>query len=544
MRIESLFLSLTLITGVAAQEAPAKKPGKVEGVVTSTVTGGPVKKAKVTLRHTTEGFAYAALSDASGRFLFENVQPGTYLASANGSGFMAEQPGNRSAAGSKPISVAEEQQVKDVSVKLVPLGVISGHVLDGDGDPIVRANVMALRYFYEEGRKQLRPVASQSSNDLGEFQLIDLAPGRYYLEVNAQPSVPRLPPNTHFVSPEMAYPPTYYPNAVDVSQAKVSLLEAGSHLTDLNFRLIETPAFHIRGKIVDSETGQPARNVSVQVQTGGGRMAFNGGMLVQPDGSFDVRGLVSGSYVVLALFRQLSPPLSARRTVSVGGQNVDDVVLSPTRGKDILGTVTAEGPTPDSWKGIRLTLVPLDRMGRSSDATVSDSDGTFALHNIAPTASLLHVSGQIPGKYVKSIRFSDRDVLGGQIDLTQTSEGKIEIVFGSDAGQLQGTVQSQGGEPAVGALITLTPKDDGRTDLFRVATADQNGNYKFQDLAPGDYQVFAWQDVDLSMMLSSEFRKPFESKGASASVPPSGQATVQLKMISTEDVEAEKSRLP
>jgi Carboxypeptidase regulatory-like domain len=274
-------------------------------------------------------------------------------------------------------------------------------------------------------------------------------------------------------------------------------------------------------------------------------MGLNGGMLVQPDGSFDVPGLVSGSYVVIAQIRQRSPtPLSARRTVNVGGQNVDDVVLSPARGKDILGTVTAEGPTPDSWKGIRLALVPLDRMGRSSEATVSDSDGTFALHNIAPTAYLLHISGQIPGKYVKSIRFSDRDVVGGQIDLTQTTEGKIEIVFGSDVGQLQGTVQSQGGEPAVGALITLTPKDDGRTDLFRVAIADQNGNYKFQDLAPGDYQVFAWQDVDPSMVQSSEFRKPFESKGASASVRPSGQATVQLKMISTEDMEAEKSRLP
>lgn len=42
----------------------------------------------------------------------------------------------------------EEQQVKDIVVKLVPLGLVSGHVLDEDGDPIPRANVTLLRYYY------------------------------------------------------------------------------------------------------------------------------------------------------------------------------------------------------------------------------------------------------------------------------------------------------------------------------------------------------------------------------------------------------------
>jgi len=42
----------------------------------------------------------------------------------------------------------------------------------------------------------------------------------------------------------------------------------------------------------------------------------------------------------------------------------------------------------------------------------------------------------------------------------------------------------------------------------------------------------------------TEFRKLFESRAVSVSIEPNGQASVQLKVISTTDVEAEESKVP
>src|SRR5450631_437381 len=134
MKITIFFFGLILIsananaqTRVKPQQSaqppddntPALKPGKVEGTVTSSLGGTPVKKATVTLRNLSQHFGYAAISDATGHFLVDNVQPGTYQVAADSSGFMAS---TGRASTIKPITVAEEQEVKDVAVKLTPLG--------------------------------------------------------------------------------------------------------------------------------------------------------------------------------------------------------------------------------------------------------------------------------------------------------------------------------------------------------------------------------------------------------------------------------------
>jgi len=541
MRISILLLALIPIFGIAAaQSTPSLKPGKVEGTVTSSAGGTPVKKATVTLRNLAQHFAYAGISDAAGHFLIENVQPGSYQVAADSSGFMAVM-GRPSLV--KPIIVAEEQEVKDVAVKLTPLGSISGHILDADGEPIARANVQAMRYSYQQGRKILQPSGFGSTNDLGEYQMIDLQPGRYYLQVTASQRIFRLPPHTRLSTPETAYPLTFYPSGADIAQAKAMQVDAGAHIGDVDFRLKEVPSHHIRGKVVDGQTGQPVRNASVFLSpTGTENFFFRNFTSVQPDGTFDIRGVINGSYS-LACQLQQAPRTSSDTLIAVADRDVEDLVLQPATARTIAGSVTVEGTAPNSWQGMRIVLSPFDRLGRSSNAVV-DSDGTFSLKDSSPNVYALSVYAGLPGKYVKSIRFGDQDVADGRLDLSVASEGKLEIVLGSDVGQLLGGVRTSSGDPAVGALLTLAPKQGGRTDLFKVTSVDQNGNFTLKDVAPGEYMAFAWQDVDVNMAQSPEFRKPFESKGVAVSIAPSGQASIQLTMISADDVEAEKSKLP
>jgi hypothetical protein len=255
--LASFVLFAAVLGGQPAPPSKPGKPGKVEGVVINSVTNDPIKKATVTLQALERAANYAAVTDPAGHFHFDSVEPGKYQAMANRDGFIPPIENQRDP-WSKPIAVTDEQQVKDLVVKLVPLAVVSGHVFDEDGDPMVRTQVRALRYVYRQGgARQLNPAAFAMTNDLGEYQLLDLEPGRYYFLAAVQPRLARLRPHLKNATPEQTYPDTFYPSASRAEQATATQVGAGAQLTNIDFRVHKAPAFHIRGKAVDGRTGQP-----------------------------------------------------------------------------------------------------------------------------------------------------------------------------------------------------------------------------------------------------------------------------------------------
>ena len=437
---------------------PSKKPGSAEGVVINSVTGQPVKKANVMLRGS-QGVAYSAVTDAAGHFLIENIEPGRYQSIAAGDGFIPDQGFRRPASA---ITVAEEQHVRNVTVKLIPLGLASGHVLDEDGDPIAGASVVAERYVYNSGRKQLSPIGNVNTNDLGEFQMLDLQPGRYYFQVTYNRQRPPIPGHVSGKVADEAYPTTYYPSVLDIGQASLLEVTAGGQLSNVDFRLHKIRSYHVRGKVLDSN-GQAARNASVQVFPAGNWFFSRLFARVQQDGSFDVGGVASGSYALWSQREEGGATVSARKSINVGDQDIDDVLLTLAPGFDISGSMQVEGaaavaPKPDGSQPapqpsqIQVELQGVDRMGQTPQVLV-ENDGTFVFHNVVPSVYQLLVNFR-PGQYLKSIRFGDREVPNGEIDLTQQSGGSLNLVFGTDGGQIDGTVQNKSGDATAGIFVT------------------------------------------------------------------------------------------
>jgi hypothetical protein len=527
---------------LGAQQAPASKPGKLDGVVLNSVTNDPVKKATVTLQGMGQRTNHSTVTDAAGHFHFDSVEPGKYMATANRDGYIPLQENMRNP-WAKAITVAEEQEVKDVAVKLVPLAVVSGHVFDEDGDPVIRAQVQALRYVYRRGgNKQLQPAGFATSNDLGEYQFLDLEPGRYYFLAAVQTRLSRLPPHTKSATPEQSYPDTFYPSALEAEQATVSQVAAGAQINGIDFHVHKAPAFHIRGKIVNGRTGEPMRNAGLLVEAHGSTFPGGGARnaRVQQDGTFDAPAVVSGSYTLICQMDDVS----VRQTIDVTDHDIDDVALLANPPFEISGTIRLEGdPPPAERRGrMRVNLNAIE-VGSGAGAEVN-ADGSFALKT-TPGDYQIYASCDA-GAYVKSIRFGDQDLGGGKLNLTQQSSGALNIVCGADPGQIQGSVQNENGEPAAQAMISLVPQGEhqGRQDLLYQLTSDENGKFEYRDVAPGDYKVFSWESNDQEMLLSAEFQKAFESRGAAVSISPGASASVQVKMISASDVEAEKNKLP
>src|SRR5579864_8878092 len=120
----------------AAQTAPLadadKKKIRLEGSVLS-LTGEVVRKA--TLRLQSSGGAqngqaptnYSESSGNDGKFVFEDVAPGRYMLSAEKAGYVTQRYGARS--NSSPgtlLTLNEGDQMKDLSIKMTPQGVVTG----------------------------------------------------------------------------------------------------------------------------------------------------------------------------------------------------------------------------------------------------------------------------------------------------------------------------------------------------------------------------------------------------------------------------------
>src|SRR5262249_48777928 len=58
---------------------------------------------------------------------------------------------------------------------------IFGRVKDENEQPVEGIRVSARRWMVENGRRVLREVSSEVSDDRGEFRLFDLLPGTYFL---------------------------------------------------------------------------------------------------------------------------------------------------------------------------------------------------------------------------------------------------------------------------------------------------------------------------------------------------------------------------
>jgi hypothetical protein len=85
-------------------------------------------------------------------------------------------------------------------------------------------------------------------------------------------------------------------------------------------------------------------------------------------------------------------------------------------------------------------------------------------------------------------------------------------------------------------VVTLLPDPlkAERNDLYRMTTADQNGQFAMQGVPPGEYKLFAWEDVDPGAYMDPEFLKPHESRAQRVTVQANSPQQVSLTQIAAE----------
>ena len=540
--------------------AAAQTQARIEGQVTN-AAGGILSKATLRLQgaNPSKSTNYAAESDASGNFVFENVEPGSYTLSAERSGYVRGLY-NVSLSNSQGVfSLSAGQSLQGIAIKLSPQAVITGRVTDQDGEPMSKARVTAYRRIYQAGHWQLQPSTAATTALDGTFQIGGLPAGRYYLGAeDSQASVmepAKEEPGRE--GPESRYVMTFHPGALDPATAVPVEVGAGMEAGRIDIRMRRERVHRIRGKAVNTLSGAPATNIALgcaparndaSLNIPGSRMNLVRGV----DGFFEFSGLLPGTYVISTQGgvqlngRNLFPDtgLVARRIVNVGDKNVDDVILQLAPPAEVAGTIRMDGTTA---AGVVATvgLIALEGQTRNNSQFVqSKNDGTILIPGVGPNVYRVAVGGLPAGTYVKSIRCSGQDVTKAALDLTAGAGGNLEIIVSPDAASVTGTVRNDKGDPSAGVLVTLWERgSSGVAEFVRNSATDQNGGFRFQSLPPGEYRIAAWEQIEPNMANVPEFRGKFETQAAAVHLTPKSHESVDVKLVTRDVIEIEAAKL-
>ncbi len=514
----------------------------IAGTVVSANTGEPIRKAHVVLslqRPDPDKKEFNATGDAAGHFSIDRIPAGSYDLVVSRDNYLPSHYGqNRLDKPGATFTLAAGDKITDLLFRMHKTGIITGRVLDEDGDPVRVASVSLLVRTTVRGKQKTEIISADSTNDLGEYRLIDLAPGRYLICMKPQDDDSmREPPR-----PTEVYLPTYYPGTSESARAATVEVKSGDEISGIDFVVapkVPVRSYKVRGRVINSVAGhQDANIIAMAISSESQSQAT-----VDPKtGNFEIEGIIPGEYVVEAAGIAGAKRSFARQDVNVVGGDVDGISLVLTQGIEIAGQVTFEGKSAASASNLIVLLLP-DR-GRKGfyfgggGAAAVQPNGSFVMQGVNDGSYSLAVSSQCGECYVKAATANGADLLDQGVQVSSgMAPSQIAIVFSSNTGAVNGTVTGKDDLPAVGALVVLVP--EGRLyqslDQYKNTTTDQYGRFEIRGVPLGRYKVYAWEKVDTGSACDAEFFNPYENMAESVDVAANERKSVQLKMIPAGD---------
>jgi hypothetical protein len=597
----------TLLGILTLQTTPLPK-ATITGSVVKAATGEPLPGAQLILTRVnapnaitivdaaptvSAGLIPAAKSDDQGNFVFTDVPVGSYQITATRNGYSQQQYGQRfTGRAGTVVSVRAGQQVKDIAFRMIAAGTISGRVTDVKGEPLPGVSVQALRSTYDvSGKRSLQPAGTAKTNDLGEYRLYWINPGRYYVTANAAPTgmeaILTLSPRATIEqstaqsasSPEEAqqnalvqsifgpgknpnevaelgYAVTYFPGTREASGATPVEVQSGGENRGIDFTLSPDRKVHIRGRVVESATGRPPQSAQFAMSPKGtigspydsfdGLDAFlHGNNYNAATGEFEIKDVSEGSYWLQVMTQNsnttgtpdiLSFLNATQVPIDVAASDIYNLTITVSPGVAISGRVRMEGQNLNVFGNIGISLNSLAG-GPSSMSMLGGTtshlaiDGTFLLPRIVPGDYKLSVTGLGPTMYVKEARLEQTDILGG-VTIADRVNGLLEVTISSNGGEVDGTIVDAASRPAENVTVVLIPDNlRYRHELYRSAITDSNGQVTLRGLTPGDYRLFAWEDIEPFSWFDPDVLKQYEMQGKAVHVREMSREQIGMKLI-------------
>jgi hypothetical protein len=165
-----------------AIDAAAQPTCAIHGVVLDQNSGAPVNRARVLAILDWLHPAYWTTTDQQGHYCFEKLEPGRYDLLVQRTGYRDERYGGEPAGPVNTLRVSPGNSPGPITIRISRRSVLSGRVVDRDGDPVFDAHVnVELQIPPDSWRNDFLTAQTDSR---GTFRFFDLPPGKYFVYVN------------------------------------------------------------------------------------------------------------------------------------------------------------------------------------------------------------------------------------------------------------------------------------------------------------------------------------------------------------------------
>jgi len=268
------------------------------------------------------------------------------------------------------------------------------------------------------------------------------------------------------------------------------------------------------------------------------------------DRTFTRAGLTPGSYAIYYDNGLLGIQIG-HLGFNIVDRDVDagTMVIKPSIA--LAGRIQASSGLPAGWTYNRAKVVlrPLDLRDRAMTVTLNRlntaaADGTFMIAFAPSTGSTerpgtiaegryqISLTGLVEDQYLASARYGAADVLDTGLVVDGPQPGPMELTI-QNGGSIEGTVRNDKDEPVADSRVVIVPAQSrrGNLNLFKTGFTDQYGRFSLRGVAPGDYGVLAWEDIDNGAWESPEFLKDFESRAVRVSVSAGSPRNANVRVI-------------
>lgn len=487
------------------------------------------------------------VTDGRGEFSFKNVPAGQYRIYVGFPGFTNGFAGYDH---SNPVLVdVDGTSSSDVKIRAERAAAITGKITYPDGEPAIGAQINVFRKN-EKGWEHATIVsAGAQTDDRGIYRIYPLPPGEYVIGVIEQSLViEERDGGTMQTTGNKSLNPYYYGGASNYSTGALIQVDAGREVNNINVTLAERATYKVTGTVIAN--GFPMADARLRLQPygdglSGPTLTISYGIIAQankdgqwsfsdvPDGMYSVELDQTGSRFGQNEESKNKPRLvDQRQLVTVTGADVSGVVISLKEGGRVSGTIAVEGDKPLP-RGGRVSLQTLTKNGTPDYGGVSHdlwAKGQFLIDGVSTGQHFLTVQIWAKDYFVKSITWTDRDLLRQPLNVTEGGEVKnVRIVLSRDVGIISAhLVSAEDKTPLGGAWFILVPSDQlrwARTDSFIFGFTDKQGAFRLSG-APGEY-ILVMQDRNREPVTTIDYIRE-RAAGPRVTLKPGEQSAIEI----------------
>jgi hypothetical protein len=555
-----LFTAITMAISLAPLQTSPGGNGGISGIVIQSGTAQPIDGVQIILTPAAPEPGppqnpKGSFTDQLGRFEVGDLAPGRYRIQWTRSGYYTPPVGTAGpdaamisslkaqlgtsdlfiasppAATSVTIELQPQEKVGGFVFTLIPGGVISGRVFDPMGNPLVSVPLTALTLSYEDGHKVLRPGGSATtSDDRGNFRLFGLRPGEYYIRADYRPP--------------MTTVRVYFPGVTSLADALPIVVNESGESPGANFSIPSGGIVKISGTVngpanmprsntqfflwpVDREQLEDPTTVSIP------NTANSENRII---GEFELRSVPPGRHTLVAFVsdnvRQRS--YSGSITLDVGTEDYRNVSIEMHPATDLMGRLMLEDGSPVrqpiSLRARGTLVAPLMNLINTN------TDGTFTISQV-PEARY-SITQSAADSCIVDIRQGSKSVYDdgfiGGIDAQP-----IEVILSKQCGTVQVQIVDDRKQPVSNAFVSLVPAMEHRRNplLYRRSIFDVAASKypPINRIPPGEYKMFAWDNIPPNAELNAAFLAKFEDRGVPVTVRHGESLTIQVPLITTKN---------